>query len=45
VRIGGGDIGDTSFAFRAQPGGEERDVVSGIDQTVGEQRNDELDTA
>ena len=39
-------IGETSVGLGARPAArEQRDVVAGVDETVGEQRHDELDPA
>ena len=43
---GGSAIGETSVALvREPPRREQRDVVAGVDEAVGEQRHDELDAA
>ena len=43
---GGGDIGDTSCGLGSRATGREQGhVVARVDETVGEQRHDELDAA
>ena len=43
---GGSGIGETSLRLRARAARrEQRDVVAGVDEAVGEQRHDELDAA